>query len=469
MVGLEIVFDLGRYHANPWGSHVNDAATEWPPSPWRILRGLYSASRTHASLRDRQDDVDRALTALATAGPPVFETPHVSSAHTRHYMPMPEGKKEKSTKVLDGFLAVDPGSPLRVWWDVSLDAGASDALAATGRALGYLGRSESVCTARLIGGAGPEGPAVRPLDSQVDPSSEAEIIDLLCIEGEDPLPVLTADVGEIRRQRYALPPGTRLVPYAAPALEVELPVAESRAPSRPQLALLRVRGGSRPSLPEAVAMGQLLRRALQSQFGHTNDGASMTFSGRAGDRRREDQHRHAHYLSLPDRHGRRIDRLLVWADEGFGAEEVTAIASLERLWQRGDDGAIELRVALGALGECEELRLPQVLGPARSWRSLTPFGLPRHQKVRAGRTVESPEEQVRRELAHRGFPSPEKVEIDSGANWHRFRSSKVGTSRARRATLVGVRLSFAEPVRGPIALGALSHYGLGLMQPDGAG
>jgi CRISPR-associated protein Csb2 len=468
MLGLEIVFDLGRYHANPWGTHVNDAATEWPPSPWRILRGLYSASCTQASLLDRREDVDRALTALARADPPAFELPHASRAHTRHYMPVPEGKKEKSTKVLDGFLALAPGSPLRVWWDVNLDAAAGDALAAAGRAMGYLGRSESVCTARLIGGAGPEGPAARPLDAQVDASSEVEIVDLLCVEGPDPLAVLTTDVGSIRKQRYALPPGTRFVPYAVPTFEASSVTAGSPAPSHPQLALFRIRGGSRPSLPEAVAMGQLLRNALQSRFGRCDDSTSVTFSGGARRPRRDDQHQHAHYLSLPDRHGRRIDRLLVWAEEGFGSEEVAAIASLGRLWQRGDDVAIELRVALGALGRCEELRLPRVLGPAKRWRSLTPFGLPRHQKVRAGRTVESPEEQVRRELAHRGLPSPDEIEIDSGASWHRFRSSKVGTSRARRATLVGVRLGFAEPVRGPIALGALSHYGLGLMQSEEA-
>lgn len=466
MVGLEVVFHLGRYHANPWGSHVNDAAVEWPPSPWRILRGLYSASRTHAPLAGRLAEVDRALVALAQGGPPVFELPRTSSAHSRHYMPVPDGKGEKSAKVLDGFLAVDPGSPLRVWWNVDLDADANDALAAAARALGYLGRSESVCTARLVGGAGPDEPSAQALEPGADLSSEVEVVDLLCADGRDPLATLTADVGEIRRQRFNLPPGARLVPYGVNRSGEITPTALPTPPSRPQLALLRVRGGSRPPLPEAVAMGQLLRGALQSRFGRLDGGTSPIFSGRSGDRPREDQHRHAHYLSLPDRHGRRIDRLVVWAEEGLGPDEVGALASLERLWQHGGDGAVELRVALGALGRPEELRLPLILGRGRVWRSLTPFGLPRHPKVRGGRQVETPAEQVRRELAYRGFPEPEQIEIDSGANWHRFRSSKVGKSRADRATLVGVRLYFTEPVRGPIALGALSHYGLGLMQAD---
>jgi len=37
---IELRFPAGRYHATPWGSHVNEGAVEWPPSPWRLLRAL---------------------------------------------------------------------------------------------------------------------------------------------------------------------------------------------------------------------------------------------------------------------------------------------------------------------------------------------------------------------------------------------------------------------------------------------
>ncbi|HXF72700.1 MAG TPA: type I-U CRISPR-associated protein Cas5/Cas6, partial [Actinomycetota bacterium] len=30
----------GRFHATPWGRHVNEAALEWPPSPWRLVRAV---------------------------------------------------------------------------------------------------------------------------------------------------------------------------------------------------------------------------------------------------------------------------------------------------------------------------------------------------------------------------------------------------------------------------------------------
>ncbi len=33
-------FPAGRYHATPWGHHVNEGLIEWPPSPWRLLRAL---------------------------------------------------------------------------------------------------------------------------------------------------------------------------------------------------------------------------------------------------------------------------------------------------------------------------------------------------------------------------------------------------------------------------------------------
>lgn len=471
MIGLRITFDLGRYHATPWGSNVNDATVEWPPSPWRLLRGLYSVGRTHAGLVPRQADLDRALTALASAPPPVFELPPAAPAHTRHYMPVLDGRSEKSAKILDGFLAVDPGGELVAWWDVNLDADASDALAAAARALGYVGRSESVCSARMEAGSGPARPTAVPVpEVAADSAPGGETIDLLCADADDPLAALSVGVTELRAQRWLVPPGTRWVTYLvarANGNEGARSGMQDAGRARPNLALFRVRGGDRPSVFDAVKMGQLLRSSLQSRFGNLAEGASSpTFSGKAGDTRRTDQHQHAHYLSLPDDHGRRIDRLLVWAPEGLGAEEVAALAGLRELVFRDParNTREEFQLALGALGAEGELRLPLLLGPARDWESLTPFALVRHPKVKRGEVVDPPEEQVRRELLHRGFPEPAEI-IQKRGEWHRFRSSRLGTSRLGRAPVLGVKIRFAEEVDGPIAIGAHSHYGLGLMTP----
>lgn len=469
MIGLAITFDLGRYHANPWGAHVNDAASEWPPSPWRLIRALYAVARTNVGLADRRQMVDVALAALAKAPPPLYELPPSASAHTRHYMPKSSYSAVRpgdTTRVIDGFLAIDPAAELRVWWDISLDGHACDSLADAARALGYLGRSESVCSARLITGAGPAEVSAGPISLADELEDEVDLVDLLCPAPEQPLETIAVSVTELRKARRLVPPGTRRVTYAVarPALNGH-PVRRPAATRRPTLALLRLHGPSRPGITDAVAVGQLLRKELQRRFGDRNEGAaSPSFSGRAGNVRRTDQHRHAHYLALPDGHSRRVDRLFVWAPEGLGPGEVGALADLTGLSMH--DVSDRMRLALGALGDAEDMDLQELLGPASRWRSLTPFGLVRHAKLRGGVPVDAPEDQVRRELAHRRLPEPDQVILERGS-WHRFRSSRAGTSRLDRASVIGVRLSFAGPVRGPIAIGAFSHFGLGLMVPDG--
>ena len=46
MITLAFRFFGGRYHATPWGHHVNEGLVEWPPSPWRLLRALLSCGYT---------------------------------------------------------------------------------------------------------------------------------------------------------------------------------------------------------------------------------------------------------------------------------------------------------------------------------------------------------------------------------------------------------------------------------------
>lgn len=473
MIGLAIRFDLGRYHASPWGSHVNDAATEWPPSPWRLLRALYSTSRTNVSLLPHRTAIDRALHALVNAPAPEFVLPYTTTAHTRHYMPLPSYSAlhgADTSKVLDGFLAIDPQAELEAWWDTALDAEAADAFAEVARRLGYLGRSESVCTARMVASPGPEPPSAAPAERVDLEDGEWELTDVLCPRRGRPLESLAISVAELRKDRRLIPAGTEHVTYAVRAPK-PVTAREPRRPSgdKPTLALLRLRGSTRPALTEAVTVGQALRSALQSIYGTRNDvKASPTFSGRSGDQPRDDQHRHAHYLSLPDADGPRIDRLIVWAPEGFGPGETQALASLTYLTVHDShpmQGLWEsLPTALAALGTESNLDVNALIGPARAWRSITPFGLIRHPKQRKGELIDSPTDQVRRELARRGFPQPQRIELERGS-WHRFRSHKAGQSRLERTSVFGVRLQFEEPVSGPIALGALSHFGLGLFTP----
>jgi len=471
MVGLAIGFDLGRYHATAWGAHVNEATVEWPPSPWRLLRALYAAGLTNLRLTAAREDLESALTTLARARPPSFELPASGAGHTRHYVPLvghsPTTLGETSL-VIDAFRAVDPSHELCAWWDVELDERAHEALDEMAAAVSYLGRSESVCTMRLLREpAHAERDAV-PIAELADDATweDAERVELLAVaeDVDDPLAVLRTSVTDLRRKRMLVPAGARRVTYAV-RRDAEVPVATRSSPTpRPTIAHLRVAGGSRPASTDAVTVGHLLRAALQRRFDHERSGRrSPVFSGHDEHGPRRDQHAHAHYLSLPGRDLRRIDHLFVWAPEGLGPDEVAAIAGLRDLRMR--DAPAPCRVALVALGDTHALALVQLVGPHSAWRSFTPLALTRHAKRRGGRIVDGAEEQVVRELTLRGFPAPAEIELLHGA-WMRFRSTRPGAARHGAPTVVGVRLRFADPVRGPIALGGLSHFGLGLFTTE---
>ena len=48
MIALRLRFPAGRYHATPWGRHVNEAALAWPPEPLRMLRALIACHHRKA-------------------------------------------------------------------------------------------------------------------------------------------------------------------------------------------------------------------------------------------------------------------------------------------------------------------------------------------------------------------------------------------------------------------------------------
>lgn len=466
MVGLAVRFDLGRYHANPWGAHVNEGLVEWPPSQWRLLRSLYAVGRTHVPLHARRAALDDALAMLAAAPPPVYELPPAALAHTRHYVPSrmySPSRPGETDKLIDAFCALDAETELHAWWDAKLDGDRRDALAEAALALGHLGRSESVCSAALLDGEPAKQPDAFALASATEPpDGDYEVVELLCVESDEPLRVLEQAVGDLRSRRLRIPPGARFVEYA---VRQRGPFSLARPPTlgRPTIARYRLAGGARPGIREAVAVATHLRAALQARYGARSEGsASRVFSGRDDSGPRVDQHRHAHYLATPGRDGRRIEHLTLWAPEGFGAPEVECLAGLSTIRMRGLPEP--LRVALVALGGADTLDLPELLGPARRWRTRTPFGLTRHPKRRGGKTVDGPEDQVRRELAARGLPEPSTVQSVRGP-WLEYRRTRPGVARTEAPHALGVELEFSESVRGPLALGALSHFGLGLFLP----
>jgi CRISPR-associated protein Csb2 len=74
-VTLQLIFPAGRYHATPWGRHVNEGVPEWPPSPWRLLRALIATWRRKCP--DLSETVVRRLLEHLLP-PPMFYLPPAS-------------------------------------------------------------------------------------------------------------------------------------------------------------------------------------------------------------------------------------------------------------------------------------------------------------------------------------------------------------------------------------------------------
>ena len=149
---LAIKFNLltGGYHATTWGRRANDeAAAEWPPSPWRIVRALTAVWKQ--ILPDLpESEVSPIIEKLASERPK-FHLPPADVAHSRHYMPLGETKREEKTRLrketvklfFDIFVSVKKNAPLYVVWDgVEIDERQRETLSALLAALPYLGRAE---------------------------------------------------------------------------------------------------------------------------------------------------------------------------------------------------------------------------------------------------------------------------------------------------------------------------------------
>ena len=189
MITISLRFLAGRYHATPWGRHVNEGTVEWPPSPWRIVRALVATWKR--TLPDVPESAVKPILEALTAVPPRFELPRASTGHTRHYMPWDKNWKHNKpyprTKIFDTFVVVSPETEVLVSWpEVKFADSQRELLARILANLGFLGRAESWCEARLLDQAdalsysGSSNCAELPRDSA--PTHEQELVRTLCVD-----------------------------------------------------------------------------------------------------------------------------------------------------------------------------------------------------------------------------------------------------------------------------------------------
>jgi CRISPR-associated protein Csb2 len=531
MPTLFLRFPGERYHATPYGHHVNEGLVEWPPSPWRLLRALIACGYATQGWTAVPPVARRLFETLASTLPR-YRLPPASVAHSRHYMPILEmaNGREKTTLVFDTWAHVGDGT-LAVRWDCELDNEVASLFETLATNLSYLGRSESWVLAEVISddielpagfesyphtGDRPAGPGweqismmaaelpdayatwrehavedvlkrMMPPKGDRKPSKklEKDRREALAPYPSDLIDCLQKDTSWWKGHRWSQPPGSRRVLYwrRSDALSVGPPARTTRstpAPVTTMLLALTTASGIRSALPPStrtLPQAELIHRALVGLVGQGRPASCPELTGRDDARRPLKGHRHVHVLPLDlDRDGR-LDHILIHAPMGLDGKAQAAVRGLRRTWTKGGIG--ELQVALAGQGRLEDLRrLPSslsigitgVLGPSHGasvWRSISPFVLPRHPKRRGANTIEG---QVLAELASRELP-PATVEI---LPWDDETRTLRHYARVRRPPAppppidagFAIRINFGRPVRGPVALGYASHFGLGLFAAE---
>lgn len=158
MPALVLTFPGRRYHATPWGHHVNEGLIEWPPSPWRLLRALLAVGYSTlgwdgditAPWRSRPPSPAASLLEKLANVLPRYRLPAAVGTHTRHFMPKLgfDDPKDK-TLVFDTWAHIDAGE-LWVHWPLELSTEEHAMMTRLASRLSYLGRSESWVVARWV-------------------------------------------------------------------------------------------------------------------------------------------------------------------------------------------------------------------------------------------------------------------------------------------------------------------------------
>ncbi len=524
MPTVSISFPGGRYHATPWGYHVNEGLIEWPPSPWRLLRALMNAGFTKLGWPDPAPREARELIERLAGCVPKYHLPAVTAAHSRHYMPYLEGKNAKTTLVFDTWANVEEGR-LLIHWPCELASDQLELLGILVRSLGYLGRAESWIETELIPDSDlPQDHRWNAILSDEQPLGEIhwEQISLMAPIAPDqyqmwrtsktesllqefsgqkktaalqkkidkalePYPpslwdCLTKDTAWWKNLGWSQPPGSRRVLYWRPSdvIEVSAPPRSRPRDGRPVecvlLALTSPSGnkGALPPMERTVPQAEMLRKTLigRAARGEPIHCPSLVGLDNQG-RPLKNQHGHAHFLPLDLDGDQRLDHFLIFAPDKLCPTAQQAIRSLRRTWTKGGVG--DLQLAVVGIGDRDHFRLMRsavgqnlqtllTIGRSRHWQSVTPFVPPRFLKPRGKNSLLG---QINAELESRGLPPAEAVEVLEGetkAMRHFVRVRRRGGQPPPSDVGFALRITLSQPAPGPLALGYASHYGLGLFR-----
>jgi len=508
MLTIGIKFPTGRYHATPWGRHVNEAAVAWPPDPWRLARALIATWHCKlAAARYPRERLSSLLARMAAAQAPCIRLPeNAIHAHTRHFMPT---KGDKRTLIFDAFARIDPDDPIVIAWPgLQLPPDEERLLDALLESIGYFGRAESWADAKRLSWR--DGFNCVPSDSAADSDTGeilGEIVRLLAPlppsvytelrEGQlaarkklpaklsktlppDWLDALSVETGDLQAAGWSSPPTAQWLSYRRPlqalrtvAVKSTPARADRRSAARVSSARFLLLGKPLPRIEDAVRIGEALRLVAMGAARRLLGPQSVPAELSGHELPQTNRHAHAFWLPEPNDRGE-IEHVLIHAPGGFGPDAVRVLTGLRGL-KRGEGEP--LRLMLEGIGQTALFgQASRLAGESDVWRSVTPYLHPWHLKKPQLRSPEALRiallEQLRREWKSRGEALPELVEMNDVSSvrfngrelrpvhFHRFRRKRGLVQPDALGRMLELR--FAGPIRGPLAMGFGCHFGLGL-------
>ena len=495
---LRQTFPLGRFHATPWRVNpFDDSHGEWPPSPWRLVRAVVARwYQWDREITEKPDfrQLDELIAALCVSSYGFHLPVHTRAGKPlRQYFPQefgwnPKGKKKAAVRsystslAQDNYWCVAPDEV--VWWFLESDKWTeplANMLDHCLERITYFGRAESFTQLRRSSESAPKpncvladrrAPSTIPV---VVPRTDAKRDDIERVSGD-----IKPTIPPGARMMYALRPTrppTHEIPLA-PAIRrdrnlFQFAIGRNVAPELRAIVRLTARFHGRviqelvwikTGNPKATwkRAGTNVREAIAEMTGKDANGKPLT-----------GPHRHTEFLAWCE--DGTPTRLLVWRDgRSFDDDEQTAVllaASREFSWAAAGQDADTWKVKLVPLDRAVPPPPGFDGGRSQVWESLTPYVPPRHH-LRNGkpRQRESLVAQIRRELSLRGFVDTNGIKIEqlSDPSWVAVHIPRGG---ATKRTFIGdrrgyrLRLTFREPIEGPLRLGHSSSFGLGLFRP----
>ncbi len=500
-VFIEQTFPLGRFHATPWKVFpYDDPHGEWPPSPWRLLRAVMARSYQLWRETGIPSDEHRAQLVRAFASSSVswylpkftWRGPGLRQYQPAEFKRVPADAKKpgvmtyNTTKARDNFWLTSPECDPIVWvlesneWAQSTRNLLADCL----DRMTYFGRTESITEIRCVDGL-PPNIDINDINCVLEGAPSSGSVPVLAPTRDVALEQVQALTDDPSVAESTVPPGAQWL-FAMRPVKSPVNLPRRKRKSREPTPFVQFAIGSRVSPPRKsiVVLTQRFRgRVVRAFLGcgwrqassAQRDKVRLLTGKDADGKPLQEHHPHVYFGIHFDERTGRAARLMVWRGQPFTDDEQRAIlkAANQELpiafgrTRRKDPWAVRLV----PLDSQEPPPRGFDVQAYRRWETATPYVPPRHVYGRRGRVKsgETVEDQLRREVNRQGFDTSKLIinVDDQGFRWtqvHRpWRSQGDPTNFEKRG--YHVSLTFDTPVRGPIALGHSSHFGLGLFVP----